>query len=284
MHDFPSVETEQKRLNFLRSLAAQMTKLKELPFNAIGMPTLGNFEKDIDLAVTLRLPVDKTYVWPYADKVHEVVERPALASTQAYIEAAMVRQEIFNVDKDDDDKECRNVIGDIPKVLEIVFSHPVFQSTSDDPFFWQHNDLDMQNVLTDKDGNVTGIIDWDGLLAVPRCVGHLAVPNFLRRDWFPDNVVDRSHLLFQADHYREIYATALFEAGNLDAKYTTKSAIYQAAIASINAVGCKVDIVDKLLQEIGFRGEKDEFAVFNGSSQGSQADEVLKTELYKVLV
>ena len=57
-------------------------------------------------------------------------------------------------------------------------------------------------------------------------------------------MVGRPHLLFRANHYCEIYATALFEAENPDAKYTTKSAIYQTAIASINASGCKVDIVE----------------------------------------
>ncbi|KAF1914114.1 hypothetical protein BDU57DRAFT_540095 [Ampelomyces quisqualis] len=282
MNDFPSIETEQKRLNFLRSLAVQMTKLKELPFDAIGMPTLGDYEGKTDTSVAVRLPVDKTYVWPYADQVYEVVERPAFASSQAYVEAAMARQKLFILDKDDDE-EHKNAVTGLRKILEIVFSHPVFQSAPEDTFFLQHDDLDLQNILTDEDGNVTGIIDWDGSLAVPRCVGHSAAPNFLRRDWFPSDVDSSPHLHFRANHYREIYAAALFAAGNPDAKYTTKSAIYQAAIASINAGGCKYDIVDKLLQEIGFRGQKYGLAAFYGSPQGYKADEILKTKLYKVL-
>jgi hypothetical protein len=81
----PSLDAERKRLNFLRSLATQMTKLKELRFDPIGMPTLGHCEDSetqIDLA---DLPVGHTYAWPYSSDVHCVEERPTCGSTSEYI-------------------------------------------------------------------------------------------------------------------------------------------------------------------------------------------------------
>jgi hypothetical protein len=39
MADSPSLDIEKKRVNFLRSLAGHMTKLQDIPFSAIGMPS-----------------------------------------------------------------------------------------------------------------------------------------------------------------------------------------------------------------------------------------------------
>lgn len=47
----------------------------------------------------------------------------------------------------------------------------------------RHRDLDMQTIFVDVFGNVTGILDWDGCLAVPRGVGYASFPEFLRRYW-----------------------------------------------------------------------------------------------------
>jgi hypothetical protein len=52
-------------------------------------------------------------------------------------------------------------------------------------------------------------------------------------------------------HYREAYAAAMVEAGNIiDAKYTMKSAMYQSAIAAITKGGDGNDLIDKLLRQI----------------------------------
>lgn len=53
------------------------------------------------------------------------------------------------------------------------------------------------------------------------------------------------------DHYREVYAAAMVEAGNLiDAKYTLKSALYQSAIAAVTEGGDAHDLIEKLLRQI----------------------------------
>jgi hypothetical protein len=49
-------------------------------------------------------------------------------------------------------------------------------------FVLRHDDLDLQNVLVDYGGNVTGIVDWDDCMMVPRCIGYSSLPTSLRHD------------------------------------------------------------------------------------------------------
>ena len=52
-------------------------------------------------------------------------------------------------------------------------------------FVLTHPDLDLQNILVADDGTITGLIDWDGVAAVPREVGCAQYPLWLMRDWVP---------------------------------------------------------------------------------------------------
>lgn len=52
-------------------------------------------------------------------------------------------------------------------------------------FVLTHPDLDVQNILVAEDGTLTGLIDWDGVAAVPREVGCAQYPLWLMRDWVP---------------------------------------------------------------------------------------------------
>jgi len=55
------------------------------------------------------------------------------------------------------------------------------------PFVLSHPDLNIQNIIVSDDGKLQGIIDWDGVIAVPRTCGNEAYPLWLIRDWFPDS-------------------------------------------------------------------------------------------------
>ncbi|KAH7391149.1 hypothetical protein DE146DRAFT_634981 [Phaeosphaeria sp. MPI-PUGE-AT-0046c] len=88
-------------------------------------------------------------------------------------------------------EDVREPINITPDIYVVPGSISVFQS--------QHNDLDLQNLLTDDEGNVTGIIDWYGSISPPRCVGHAALPSFLCHNWFPGHRDD--HLVLRTDHY-----------------------------------------------------------------------------------
>lgn len=57
--------------------------------------------------------------------------------------------------------------------------------TYDRRFVLTHPDLDVQNILVTDDGTITGLIDWDGVAAVPREIGCTQYPLWLMRDWVP---------------------------------------------------------------------------------------------------
>jgi|TARA_R110002003_G_scaffold228_5_gene16614 hypothetical protein len=245
MADSPSLDIEKKRVNFLRSLAGHMTKVQGIPFSAIGMPSFGNFQSAAYSHEQREFPVDKTFVWPYTSDVNKVEERPVSMLTQAYVCTAL--DQLPSLDEVENLTDSQKELLGVRKILNIVFSHMVFQSAPDDTFILQHYDLDFQNILIDPEGNVTGILDWGGSLAMPRCVASAAVPTFLPRDWFPCHLTRRPHMSESLPHYREVYAAAMFEAGNPAVKFTTKSAIYQAAFASIYEGGSIYDFSAKLL-------------------------------------
>lgn len=54
-------------------------------------------------------------------------------------------------------------------------------------FVLAHPDLDNQNILVNDDGSIAGIIDWDGIAAVPHCIGPQSLPKFLTQDYDPGN-------------------------------------------------------------------------------------------------
>lgn len=271
--DEPSVNVERKRINFLLSMARSMASLSKLNFSQIGAALDKNtFEGPY--------PVGPIYHFNSADEIHEPTICPVYPSTEDFITFGM--NSFF-----DDDK--RLVVKGAPKIMEIVFAQPPFKPKKESELFTlRHDDLDLHNILVNDDGNIVGIIDWDGVYAAPPCIGTSAVPRFLRKDWMPDstNVMGRSPImLYNSEHYRQIYAAALFEANpdNPDIKYTTKSAIYQAAVGVIYDDGDLRSFINKLLRETpNVRIETEEFLKSVGREWKS-GEKMLRREVAKIL-
>ncbi len=59
-------------------------------------------------------------------------------------------------------------------------------------FVLTHRDFDIQNLIVSEDGELRGIIDWDGVAAVPRTLGNERYPEWLTRDWDPGMYGGRS--------------------------------------------------------------------------------------------
>ena len=56
---------------------------------------------------------------------------------------------------------------------------------NDQSFVLTHADFDLQNILVSPDGHLISIIDWDGVVFAPRCLGNERYPNWLISDWNP---------------------------------------------------------------------------------------------------
>lgn len=208
--EIPSPETEQKRLTFLRSLARHMTELEKIRFDQIGIPQWNPHADgfvNIDDIEAERMPVGKYHVWPYYD-TYASVERGPFPSTQAYVRHARDEDELIPLDPTTKLTEDHVQEYGTSALLDIIFSHPVFHSAPDATFTLRHSDLDTQNLLIDATGAITGILDWDASLAMPRCVGHASVPHFLDRDFHRDSIIRSPFLCWRAPHYRAVYAAA----------------------------------------------------------------------------
>ena len=79
-------------------------------------------------------------------------------------------------------------------------------------FVLAHPDFALQNFLVEDDGTLCGIIDWDGVAAVPTSVGCLKYPDWLMGDWNPEydycpgDLAQQQNSPEELATYRNIYA------------------------------------------------------------------------------
>lgn len=247
--DIPEPATEQKRITFLRSLAKAMAQLNMLEFDHIGVPDFARAEDDEPVTV------GPEWNWHNKCDFSEPVLNGPYASSKEFFAQAVEKawspeRNLPHADRTSPGwKYC---IG-MRKMLDMILDcEPFTWSAHDDDdqetFVLHHADLNMQNLLVADDGTLTGIIDWDGVMAMPHCVGPTAIPYFLRQDWLPDFDAGMPHLSFALGKYRKIYAEALAEYTNV--RYTAKSPIYEAMLAVLEGDGDEEDVVKKLLMQI----------------------------------
>lgn len=117
-------------------------------------------------------------------------------------------------------------------------------------------DLDSQNVLVDEEGNVTGIIDWDHVQTLPRCVGYCRFPSWITRDWDPlmygwPMMNEAENWPEELQRYREHCDREMGAAlGWKDWVYTNKSHIREAVwIATLNSQN-RLEICRKMVKVV----------------------------------
>ncbi|KAI4086403.1 MAG: hypothetical protein LQ344_007573 [Seirophora lacunosa] len=86
-------------------------------------------------------------------------------------------------------------------------------------FVLTHPDFAVQNIIVGKDGSIRGLVDWDGVVAVPRCIGCNEYPLWLTIDWDPHywnydptlECVTAEPVMVPAEleHYRASYVKAM---------------------------------------------------------------------------
>lgn len=146
-----------------------------------------------------------------------------------------------------------------------------------------HPNLDLQNVLVDESGYLTGIVDWDGIAIVPRCVGWSTFPLWLTKDWQVDyqwpeaEGVGFSMVPDVLDRYRCHYKRYLVEAsGNaMDCRFTSKSHIYLAVLAAVNHTDRRyaTKLVDTVLVRLMPGIDPCEYTTYIGSARWPSAEE-----------
>jgi aminoglycoside phosphotransferase (APT) family kinase protein len=234
-------DTEMMRCNILRSLANTMVDLQNIEFDKIGMPdftaTLDHGEKPV---------ITHSYQWveDTAKNNDQLIPYGPFDSSEEFMASKIEEKWSSLPDSDvEDDIRTQNMLLGVRKILNIIYANTIIScsvkphqnSWDEETFVLRHPDLDLQNILVDDAGNVTGIIDWEGCFVVPRCAGYSCLPEFLRRDWTSSfSLSDSPHMTFLLNHYRRIYADAMLATGCPEAKYTRKSAMYRAIVDAIN--------------------------------------------------
>ena len=133
--------------------------------------------------------------------------------------------------------------------------------TNEDKFYLFPPDFDSQNIFTDDEANITGIIDWDG--ARTQCaIGSFArYPSWITRDWDPVMYVYGIEGTMPEDSpeqlstYRQVYATAFAGAmakpdlsvSHYSADETELSHMFEAIEIAVNSRILRHGIVPKLL-------------------------------------
>lgn len=286
--DEPSPETEQKRIVFLKSLAQAMSSLQSLTFDQIGIPVFDNAHDP--------MPLSYGPVWRWHSKtsMHPLTPLGPFHTVKKFIQAGLDKEWSPDLVTDHDPASTRNLhTNGVRKVLDMAFSSSPFTSSPTDnqantnaPFVLRHDDLDLQNILVDASGRVTGIIDWDGCMSVPACVGYTSHPTFLRRDWLPEYATDRfPHMSWSLRKYRSIYAAAMQDAcGAGKARYTAKSDVYQALLAAVHEEARVREVLDLVVQGIEGFGHVDKSALYVQLGWGwPAAEKVLMEKIGEVL-
>ncbi|KAI4943573.1 hypothetical protein J4E91_009210 [Alternaria rosae] len=165
--DDPSPEVEQKRVTFLRSFAQAMSQPVTLEFQYTGVP---NYEYPEDKNPKF---IATAWRWHCKMNMEEATSYGSFATSEAFFAAGLDR--LCEPEKSLDSDGMTDLGVQI--VMRIILSSAPFKPSMPsqaqisqagyssytvpvrETFVIRHDDLDLQNILVDADGNVTGLID-----------------------------------------------------------------------------------------------------------------------------
>ena len=246
---------ESKKMKVLRKLAQLMSQLHSLHFDKIGSLVLGadGTSLKVDTMVEMNHSWDmmsQGKIWPTAS-----LSGP-FGSTKEYLLSMLY-------DPEEVPEVRRHIKADIAILRQAIDSIP---KTLDTPqsFSLGHPDFNYQNILTDDEGEITGIIDWDGVDTCPRALGFACYPSWITRDWDPamydyvKELPDPDNQTYQEDSpeqlisYRREYAAAMADQNMPEEAYspndTWLSHLVEAISIAVSDTMCRPSILRVLLE------------------------------------
>ena len=229
---------EERRLRTLTALSECLPQLAQFTFLQIGSLHKDNNSSD--------LAIGPCYDW----KENEDGSYRVIASGPYDTVAAYLHDHVVASDNTNSPWKLAKT-----KVTKAALRYLPSLKSSSQGFVLSVPDFDSQNILVDEEGNLTGIIDWDLVQTIPRCVGYARYPGWITRDWDPlmhgwpkiclENSPDELH------RYRMHYNQSMGEAmqRSEDWEFTRNSHIWEAIwIAALNEMN-RLEICLKLVQE-----------------------------------
>lgn len=183
--DWNHAELGRLRENILQSLAHHMSMLRTITFPKIGVLEFDNDDcENPHIVPEMRSSID------YGRE--QDPENPYPSSRERVKTFSKTRElfhDMWAQVKLDDDDECdqarEKMLSQVSFHLPRSFDARIEGGSYCDmkeTFSIAHDDLDLQNILVDHDGNVTGILDWDKATIRPHFLGWATVPMWIRGD------------------------------------------------------------------------------------------------------
>jgi len=173
-----TTDTEQRRQRVLEKVASAIIQLNRfrfhdggsLLFDDNGQYEIGPMQRVDHQAMLDRLQTDEE------DEPTVMFEAGPFNSQRDFYRCSIDRREA------PPDKVGRG----FHKVLRLLLGRiPYTDNVEQTLFVLTHPDFDIQNIIVAPDGELRGIIDWDGVAAEPSCLGNERYPSWLTRDWDP---------------------------------------------------------------------------------------------------
>lgn len=242
---------EERRQNILRTLAATMCRLDKTRLPQAGMLWFPNGDDEPVVGNSWRL--DTANIFAIKRLFHKF---EAKASIREVLFGSKTK---LRIQLDSGAKKPSPHHKGVLALWELMveaFICSASVASGEPQFVLMQSDFNPQNILVDKSGNVTGIIDWDCLEAVPRQIGWCSTPHFLQRDWSseyrwpgkteydlaPDGIIK-----YRNDYTRYIQARC---GSQSDTIFTAKSHIYRALFGSAESLTEAQLFVHNVLSDI----------------------------------
>lgn len=145
-------------------------------------------------------------------------------------------------------------------------------SESSAGFVLAHPDFNLQNLVVGRDGTLRGLIDWDGVAVVPRCLGYDEYPLWLTSDWDPHywnydaekkRVRDPDRPVMMAadlERYRAVYVRAIEDAsGGRRSPSTRLSGLARSLYIAANEPLSLQDNVANIFEKIADLTTEDQY-------------------------
>lgn len=159
-------------------------------------------------------------------------------------------------------------------------------------FVLSHPEFILENCLADDNGNLTGIVNWDRVHTLPRCVGYASYPGWIARDWDPVMYLwphrpQRENSPQELEQYRALYneamGTALGEGG--DWKFTEKSHMRMAAWSAAFNEAFMMRNCEMFVKTV-YEGKKDPSGFLfdlDGGDVGPSEMKILRMKLHNLI-
>ncbi|KAH7065231.1 hypothetical protein B0J12DRAFT_560561 [Macrophomina phaseolina] len=288
----PALSLEQTRQNILRSLASAMASLRPLTFPSMG-PLLfaagGNNGQASASSPPTTPRVDSAILAPFgAPRGPSFSPADHLSTTETHAKTFFRRCLA----------ESRAYALAVEDSAEVAGVHALFAllldaipwSQQPESFVVAPPGFRANNILVDERGEVTGVLDWDGMETVPALVGWAAYPDFLAADVVEGvawnlGFMDGDVLDGRAwDGYREMYANFLEEACGNGVTGVRKSHWYRVVLTSVGDLDRMRVVLDGVLAEALPRVRRTELVVLAGKGGLTGEKEKLVKERFRELL